>query len=207
MGLNRIRVDQGPVVGEISEGAVPRGRTLDPADVIEKLAERCPGVNADWGARHNIWHPDIETKQGVFYYHRHICSMDREPLRQWPEWEVSEELVEVPIAHALLHDDLPIVLLNEHGEDDITNQDTAFVFRMKPERVKHIGWAELFYRLLAYGLPSIDRTWLERTFAVSLEWMNSMNESPLIASYNQVERRTPGERVVSLTLPGNERFD
>jgi hypothetical protein len=200
MGLNRVRVGDSPLVGSITpeKGRPTGGDTLDPTVLVEELQKIDPTFHADWGARHSIWHPQQQRFKGLFLGHKHITAMDRTPMRQWPEWDVSEELVELPIDEAMLHEDMPIIALNEKGEDRITTQETAYCWRMKPEKCSHVGWAHVFYRLLEANIHGITRGWFERTFRLNLTWLDSIQRSPMAESYAQVEQRTKGERVVDM---------
>lgn len=209
MGLKKVALDAGPMdVGSL-ENVKGRasGVTLDSADVVQKLNKQCPGIHADWGARHNLWHPRIESRQGLFYFHKHLCGMDRGVMRQWPEWSAEEELVEVPVEYALLHDDYPVCM--GHVDEDSPLPDTALVFRSKPHRVQHLGWAEVFYRVLNAKLPNISRPWIEQTFKVSLAFLDQMKDAPITASYKALDQRMIGERPVNLNaqLPDPARQD
>jgi len=198
--LNKVKCGASVVIGSTTDDDFrPACDTIDSSDLITKLAERCPGIHADLGSRHaDRWHPKLSERQGLFFKHKHITSMDRDRIRQWPEWDVSEELVEVPLAYALAHEDLPVISLNDKGEANITNQETAFAWRMKPERCSHVGWAEVMYRLLEAKLPGITKVWLEREFRVSLDWLAHLPHSPLTESFLQVDKRTMGERIVDI---------
>jgi len=199
MGMKKVALDAGPMdVGSLHNvKGVQSGHTLDSADVIAKLAKACPGIHADWGGRLGLWHPRIEERQGLFYYHKHICGMDRGVLRQWPEWSACEEMVEVDMAYAITHDDMPVCM--GACDEDSPLPDTALVYRSKPDRCLHLGWAELFFQLTKRNLPNIDRRFLERTFKVNLAFLDQMKCSPVSLSYQKLDQRMPGERAVDIS--------
>ncbi len=210
MGLKKVGLDVGPMdIGSMDGGPQRRqGQTLDAAHVIEVLGKQCPGIVADRGGRHGLWHPRIETRQGLYFYHKHLCAIDRGEIRQWPEWSAEEELVEVPVEYAITHDDFPICM--GACDEDSPLPDTAFVFRSKPQRCEHLGWQELFYRLLSHDLPNITRPWIERTFRVDLSPMIELGDSPVAVSFKQLDQSLVGERPVNFQnaqLPNTKRQD
>jgi len=129
--------------------------------------------------------------QGLFYFHQHLCGLDRGIAPQWPVWDTEEGLQEVPLSYAVTHEDFPVLNVNacETTQDDFDAADTAFVMRAQLTDVNKIGWAEVFWRLLHFNLPGITREYLETRFNISMAWMDQMNDSPIMESYNQAEAR------------------
>jgi len=72
------------------------GQTLQEDAVKSALLRLQPELHFDLGGRHNIWHPYKETRQSVFYRGRHICSMDRGTLPEFPIWTLADDWIEVP---------------------------------------------------------------------------------------------------------------
>lgn len=178
---------------DLLQGAAPLGTgeaRLDSAVVIRKLEEHVPGLHADLGSRHGLWHPRQREVQGLFYFHRHICSMDRGIMRQWPEWDTKEDLVEVDVDYALLHEDFPVVAMAPGSRDaSLQEGQTAYVLRRTLDRVRSVGWAEVFWQLLAKKVPGVTAPWLAATFRVPMDWISGTKISPLSMSFEEGRRR------------------
>jgi len=165
-----------------------RGLSLEAHEVVRILAEAVPGIHADPGSRRGYWHPNMDQFQGLYYYHKHLCSMDRGTIQQWPEWTTEEDLVEVPLDYALRHEDLPVLSLGEHGEAVMEEWSTACVMRPMLKEVKRIGWAEVFWQVLNANL-GLTQEWFARSFHVPMDWCGQMKKSPVAASYEEAKRR------------------
>lgn len=155
-----------------------KGKVLDASVIAMKLTDRCPGMNFDWGGRHNIALPRQREFQGVFYYAKHICGMDRGHVPEFPEWYCHNQLVSVPL-DAALREDFPILSMDSQGNPNIDEHTNAFAVRKTPQRVLKIGWRELFLRLVNARLPGITPAWLGKTFGVPMDWLKSGEEKPM----------------------------
>jgi hypothetical protein len=176
--------------GMLGEAPRPvRGVTLNSADIVLRLSQLVPGIHADPGGRLGFWHPDVQIKQGLYYYHKHICSMDRGNMPQWPEWETEEGLAEVPLDYAIAHSDFPVLSLKPDGSSSMHESDTAFVMRPMLSEIKCIGWAEVFWRVLKAGIPGLTPAIIAATFRVPMDWYGQLKASPLSESYQQAKSR------------------
>lgn len=164
---------------------------LDASTVASTLAEQTPGLHFDLGGRHNFWHPEQQKWQAVKYFSRHICSMDRGAMPQWPVWRTKEELVPVPLDYALAHEDFPILDIPLAKDPNIPIMHPAMkalVMRPRFDEVDKIGWAEVFYHLLKANLPGITRAWLQHTFNVPMDWVGELKVSPLTYTFFEAEK-------------------
>ncbi len=170
---------------------VQGGFSLDSSVIVSKLQELDPGFHADLGSRLGVWHPNMDRWQGLFYMQKHICSLDRGASPQWPEWTTVNDVVEVPLDYALLHDDMPILDFDPFREhESVGEEPTASILRPVLDDVQKVGWAEVFHRLLKSGVHSdINVGWLARTFGVPMDWYAKMGMSPLSYSYQYAKDR------------------
>jgi len=159
-----------------------QGIELHMDTVARILAETYPGFHADLGARHRIWHPEIGLEQGLYYYHRHISTMDRGFSPQWPVWSMIEEPVEVGLDYAIRHEDFPTVMLwpGEEPEVKPDGSQIATVLRPRPDCVQMVGWAEVFWRVLKkLNLPGLTKGWIQQQFRVPMDWYDQIRLSPI----------------------------
>ena len=163
------------------------GQSLDTSKIISALSNIIPGIQADPGGRLDVWHPDRDKFQGLYWYSKHICSMDRGQAPQWPEWVTEEGLVSVPLDYALAHEDLPVLSL-KNGKPDMCESDEAWIMRPTLKEVKKIGWAEVFWRLCKSDAPVSPKI-LSALFHVDMDWYGSLATSPLDASWNEARRK------------------
>lgn len=162
----------------------PRGASLDSAVLKRELESLSQLFVLDLGARHRLWHPDQDRFYGIRYGHRHICSCDRGIMPQWPEWTTEEDLVEVTLDYAMLHDDLPVVSFIGPKAPDLRQPQMAAVMRPTLKEVKKIGWAEVVWRLMKAKIPGLDVPWAVHNLRVPMDWYTQMPKSPLVWSFD-----------------------
>ena len=164
-----------PVKQLVTKG---QGISLNSADVCEKLQEQCPGINFDRGGRQNLWHPQIDQIQGVFYYALHICSMDRGVMPPYPVLEVESRLAKTTVEHALKQD-IPLLSLDKFTDPKNPHiHEHTFGYAMLNEHTgtRKIGWRDTFRKLLNANLPGITKQWIEETFKVPMDWYISKED-------------------------------
>lgn len=162
----------------VAERLPQGGVWLDTSVIVDKLRQADSRFHADPGARLNIWHPDQSRMQGLYYWQKHLCSMDRGLTPQWPEWSTVAGLSEVGIDYAMTHEDFPVLSLVD--KDNMENgKGTALIERPCIDDVKRIGWAEVFWHVINHRVPGIDAHWFAKTFRVDMAWMAETAGSPL----------------------------
>lgn len=155
-----------------------KGNFLDANDIALKLEKKCFGLHVDWGGRHNILLPRQNEFQGVFYFAKHICGMDRGYVPEFPEWLCKSSIASVPLDEAM-RNDFPILSMDSKGKTNVDEHTNAFIEKKVPYRVSKVGYRELFKRLLNQKLPGITAGWLAKTFRVPMEWAAGGEEAPM----------------------------
>ena len=171
--------------GDISRAQFKPGEpSLDTAVIIAKLNKLDPGYHADLGSRLDNIHPDIEKRQGLYYWGHHICGMDRGQTPMWPEWNTEGTLVEVPLDYGLKHEDIPLLDFDiSKGLSEIPENPMARVMQPRLTSVEKIGWAEVFWKLAHDPVAPIAPDVLGKLFNVPTDWVMSIGSSPVGRSY------------------------
>ncbi len=145
-----------------------QGRKLSASFVASQLLLRCSGLSIDpAGRRLNCWTPRQSEFQGVFHYHKHICSMDRGNIPEMPVWDCKNSPKQVTFSRAM-RADVPVMSIEKDPDGNEVGDPMCWVWQKLPEKIHKGGWRETFSRLLDARLPGIDQPWLEKTFGVSL---------------------------------------
>lgn len=176
---------------DLGRGATPLqgGQWLDSHVIVQSLHALDSGFHSDPGARLNIYHPEMDEKQGLYYWSKHVASMDRGMTPQWPEWWTKEELVPVSLDYALRHEDFPVLDIKPGGDMSLQESDTAYILRPRVDRVRRIGWAEVFWRVLNLHLPHVRPWHLAAAFRVPMAWCGTLVQSPLSQSFQDARAR------------------
>lgn len=174
------------------------------AVVIEKgLLDLNSELKFDLGGTHNLYHPYMDTRQGVYYREAFICSMDRGIVPEFKVWETKKRLVEIPwseadredasITYKVLPLDTPgyddLFLLGASGKDPkYSVKGTALLehscvgYEMASRRCMRVGWRHTFERILAFGVPGVTRQSLSEKFSVDMNKMPSGTHEELVAA-------------------------
>jgi len=134
-----------------------------PADNIKRgLKELNPDFAFDIGGRKNLWHPDIEFAQGVFFgppgNERHICGMDRDVCPEFSAWTHVEEWAQVPF-----HEVRP-------GETCfISPSGLPTVKRAVQDKCIQYGWRYTLGCIISANIYGCNKQALESKFGISLD--------------------------------------
>lgn len=140
----------------------------------------------DLAGRHNVKHPFIDYRQGVYWDglpegRKHICSMDRGTATQGaipevPVWQSLKDVVEADwddvTAGELLRQEPPFPMPCFHDENKVQ------IVRHVPSEVIMCGWRHTFEKLLKKKIPGVTRESLANKFCVSLVCEVPMVELP-----------------------------
>ena len=166
------------------------GDCLDSVTVEAGLSDLCPGIHFDMGGKLNLDHPYIESRQGVFYQGRHICSMDRGMIPEFKVWTVKDDWIDCSIGEAdmegvkclwyvvptgtpgyrEMYEDARRGLFDEMyiRNDGALIRLTAKKMAKVKGRVLTIGWRTTFEALVRAGVPGITRESLGAKFGVNM---------------------------------------
>lgn len=166
------------------------GQMLE-ASVVEKgLRELNQDINFDLATRKGMEHPYQDSRQGVYYREKHVCSMDRGILPEFKIWATHKRVVEIPwhdadkedasIAYVEVTKDTPnyqdLYEIGKKGSDPqyMVNDRgkllrlQALGYRQVGRRCVRVGWRHTFERLLAEGIPGVTRESIARKFGVDM---------------------------------------
>lgn len=179
------------------------GHGLSSATVEAGLRELNPEIKFDLGGTHSLWHPYIDTRQGVYYRELHICSMDRGIIPEFKVWETKKKVVPIPwseadredasIRYETLSPDTPgyedLKILAATGSDpeyilrgDAVLKCQAYGYAMASKRCLRVGWRHTFERLISAGIPGVTRQALAEKFGVDMNKMAQGTHEELIAA-------------------------
>ncbi len=179
------------------------GHTLSSAVIEAGLRDLNPELHFDLGARFGLWHPYIDTRQGVYYRELHLCSMDRGVVPEFKVWETKKRIVPIPwseadredasIQYEVLDPSTPgyedLKILATTGSDpeymlrgEAVLKCQAYGYEMASKRCIRVGWRHTFERLLAAGIPGITRPALAEKFAVDMNKMPVGTHEELVAA-------------------------
>lgn len=165
------------------------GQMLDSAIVEKGLRELCPDLNFDLGTRIGQWHPNQDSRQGVFYREKHICSMDRGMIPEFKIWETTKRVTEIPwyaadtedasISYVVIPKTMPGY--QDMFEKALKNNDPEWMvkdgklLKLKAlgyapigRRCLRVGWRHTFEALLRDNVPGITRQSLGEKFKVDM---------------------------------------
>ena len=150
------------------------GLTLDSAEICRVLRELNVGFHFDLGGNHNIWHPKVEKRQGVFFNGKHICSMDRGMVPEFPIHSVKSFSVSVPSHELTLSERMDPMTLQEFLVDDKGMElptGTHRVKRKQRDKVLLVGWRHTLGKILSKEIPGVTQPELEARLKISLHFI------------------------------------
>lgn len=136
-----------------------------------------PDFNFDWGARLNIWHPYQDSKQGVFFKDRHLCSMDRGQIPQAPIWSTKRESVRVAEADLSYAETVdPMTAQEIEFLTDGTQRPSGyyFVFRQTKDRLLFIGWQATLRKICNSKVPGVTPESLGRELGITFDTLREV---------------------------------
>lgn len=139
--------------------AAQEGTCIDEVVFKRGLQELNPDLHFDLGGAHDIWHPGISERQGVFFKGKHICSMDRGSLPEFSIYDMKIATVEVPVSE--IHPSEVAVPVSLNGT-------TAYVRRPVKNRCLRVGWRHTVERLIQKRVPGITRKAVSEKFNVPM---------------------------------------
>jgi hypothetical protein len=158
------------------------GQTFDEAAVKAGLLELNPLFHFDLIGNSGQWHPDIEACQGVFLDGRHICTMDRGQIEEWPVWTMEKECLEIPDyqirpGEIALHlpcpnckgkiwIGIPPVMCDKC--DGQGSNGFSHVIRQVRDKCVKVGWQHTFKRIIDFPVRGCTREAVERQFRITL---------------------------------------
>lgn len=171
--------------------ALDIGTPLSYERVTSGLKALSPGLHFDMGAALGMWHPYIETRAGVFYEGRHICSIDRGMIPEFKIWSVRKAPVEIPMSEIEHWDGSFVNWVNIQPSETARYHDAFGKAKAKDDRYKllpsghvreyhaykigtvldrvvRVGWRHTFERILGVCVPGINRARLSKTFRVDM---------------------------------------
>ena len=135
------------------------GTRIDEVVFKRGLQELNPDLHFDLGGAHNLYHPGIAERQGVFLRGKHICSMDRGLLPEFTIYDMKIDTVQVPLSGV------------SAGEIAVPVQlggDFAYVRRPVRGRALRVGWREVVEQLIRKRTPGITRKAVSEKFNVPM---------------------------------------
>lgn len=155
--------------------AIPQnllGRALSEFTIKRALVSLNPGFNFDWGGRLDIWHPYRDTKQGVFFEARHICSLDRGNIPQAPIWSTITEGVRIRREDATYSELTEPGLIEEIEyllDGSSRPNGWIYVKRQVKDRLLWIGWQASLRKILRENVPGVTAESLGRELGVTVD--------------------------------------
>lgn len=134
------------------------GDGMSEDNIKRRLLELNAEFEFDLGGRHNLWHPDIESCQGVFYRNRHVCTMDRGTCPEFSCWTFTEEFV--PILQSAIR----------HREFIFVETDgTVMAKRAVKDKCIQVGWRYTLRAIAKLDIPGCGKQEIEEKFGVTLD--------------------------------------
>jgi hypothetical protein len=179
------------------------GSSISAAIIEAGLRELNPELKFDLAGTHGLWHPYLDTRQGVYYREQHVCSMDRGVVPEFKVWETKKKIVPIPwseadredasIRYEVLPVDTPgyedLKILAETGSDpeymlrgDAVLKCQAYGYEVASKRCVRVGWRHTFERILAFGVPGVTRQALADKFRVDMNLMAQGTHQELVAA-------------------------
>jgi len=139
--------------------AAREGYCIDEVVFKRGLQEMNPDIHFDLGGNHDIFHPGILERQGVFLNGKHICSMDRGVLPEFSIYDLKMATVKVPISSISPGQvAVPVEL----------GGDMAWVQRPVRHRVLRVGWRHTIEKLIKNRVAGVTRKAVSEKFNVPL---------------------------------------
>lgn len=156
------------------------GRMIGEQTIKDMLTNLHPGFHFDVGGNLDIPHPMMEKRQGVYFYGRHICSMDRgSTIPEAKVWACEPGYVDIPWVDIDKYDDAQICYVEIMPDDDEYEQawlafeskqdgfqidlnGKLFHYRAlrldyTPAYVEWCGWQHTLHRILQKNIPGVTK--------------------------------------------------
>ena len=177
------------------------GNGISSALIESGLRDLNAELKFDLGGTHGLYHPYIDTRQGVYYRERHICSMDRGIVPEFKIWETKKRIVPIPWSQADREDasiKYRVMSPTEPGYEDFKikaglGNDPEYMLRgdsvlrceaygyeLASKRCMRVGWRHTFERILAFGVPGVTRQTLSEKFSVNMDLIPTGTHEELI---------------------------
>lgn len=164
--------------GLLEMGMGDVGRYLQTASIKRALTECNPGFHFQVSENHD--HPMRDTRIGVWFNGRHICSLDRGPnVPEAKVWIVQEGAEDISWTDIDKYDDCKIAYMQILPTDP-TYQDAWLAFEAKrdgyhldlsgrlfhyralrkawvPDRILYVGWQHTLHRVLSQNIPGVTK--------------------------------------------------
>lgn len=179
------------------------GHGLSAAVIEAGLRDLNSEMKFDLGATHGLYHPYMDTRQGVYYLESHICSMDRGIIPEFKVWETKKRIVPIPWSQADREDasiKYKVMSPTEPGYEDFKikaelGNDPEYMMRgdsvlhcecygyeLASKRCVRVGWRHTLERILAFGVPGVTRQSLSEKFGVDMNKMPQGTHEELVAA-------------------------
>ncbi len=149
------------------------GRTLDDALIKRGLMQLDPGFHFDVGGNLNIWHPYQSERQGVWHLGKHLCSMDRGIVPEFPLWSTVRERVTLPACELRFSEVTdPLTFWETVTGEDGQEMQTGFasVIRERRDKILRVGWRHTLSQIAKKKIPRAGLFEIEAKFGVDLSF-------------------------------------
>lgn len=174
------------------------GVTLDYGAVTKGLRELNPQITFDAAVNRPqdyrflaSWAPTVvETRAGVYYNGKHVCSIDRGVIPEYAVWEMIDGMIECPMVDIEKYDETRVLYLEilktdpryhealtraQAKDDQFTFGESGKLFlyqAFRPAKVRgnclRVGWRHTFGRLVKAKVPGITLDALAKKFNVDM---------------------------------------
>ncbi len=175
-------------MGQTVEVVASYGLTLDESTIKSGLRELNPHFMFDIIGNIGQWHPDIESSQGVFFDGKHVCTMDRGIVEEWPVWTMSKECLEIPehevrpgeislyVPCATCKGNQTVRVVTPTSETFVRcrfcegtgRSGICHVIRKIRDKCVKVGWQHAFRKIINHPVPGCTEETIERQFRVKL---------------------------------------
>lgn len=187
----------------VTDGGTDTGKVLDSAAIVTGLQELNKDLHFDLAAAIGQQHPYINDRQGVYFYGKHLCSMDRGLVPEYKLYSVTKVPVEVDWADAdkegvsiryvqVLPTDEGYEDLEQaakRGNDPAVQMRGSMVIRMAPVAMRpmrgtviRLGWRHTFEGVLRHDIPGVTRKSVSEKFGVDMLKYPMGSPSELLAA-------------------------
>lgn len=144
---------------------------------IKRACRACnPEIHFDMGVCLNIWHPRQDELQGVFWKGRHIASMDRGNVPEWPLWTVSRGMKLVDDSEVRLGDDMVLKeTIFVDGKPVLTGK--SWVIRAEKDKILFVGWRHTLRKLIEANVPGVTREKLAEELRITFDGIQMLPEN------------------------------
>jgi hypothetical protein len=165
------------------------GRFIPEVKLKAALTGLNPGFHFDVGGNLDMPHPQMATRQGVYFNGQHICSMDRGNLPEYKIWMLEPGVEDVDWVDVDKYDDVQVAYM-EIMPTDAEYEDAVLAFEAKrdgyhlalsgklfhyracrpsmtPSYVEAVGWRHTLHRILQRQIPNVTRETLGKALGLN----------------------------------------